>query len=312
MCNISITVIIPVYNAEKYIEEAVNSCLKQELVHEILLIEDRSEDNSLSICKKLADYHNKVKLYTHPNGENKGPGESRNLGIKKANCSYIAFLDADDYYGDNRFRSIHKKLKENSYDGFYETVGVKYESIESEKKHKKRMFISKKNIKTPKLPLDYTGIESTLIPSSKLFFHLLKSDYGWIHLNGLTIKKSSLKNFTLFNTNFLGQDAEFIKRLSAEKKLISSGNLEPVAYRRVHNENRILKKSPKKINKFNVDNSYWLWYCVEKRIIGKELFYLLKQQNRTHSTITKLVNMTINLSIVIIGIIFRKRFKLLN
>ncbi|PIY03241.1 MAG: glycosyltransferase family 2 protein, partial [Bacteroidetes bacterium CG_4_10_14_3_um_filter_31_20] len=69
---------------------------------EVILIEDGSPDNGLDVCTSLAKKYSKVRLYRHENGENKGASASRNLGIRKANYPYVAFLDADDFYLPNR------------------------------------------------------------------------------------------------------------------------------------------------------------------------------------------------------------------
>lgn len=61
-----ISVIIPVYNAEKYIEKAVESALQFDEVFEVLLIEDQSPDNALAVCKRLADQYERIKLFQHP------------------------------------------------------------------------------------------------------------------------------------------------------------------------------------------------------------------------------------------------------
>ncbi len=98
-----VSIIIPVYNAAAYVREAVESALIQPETGEILLIEDNSPDDSLRICQELAAKYDKVKLLRHPNGENRGPGASRNLGMRNARSPILAFLDADDYYLPGRF-----------------------------------------------------------------------------------------------------------------------------------------------------------------------------------------------------------------
>lgn len=88
-----VSVIIPVYNGEKYIRCAIDSVLKQDYQSiEIIVIDDGSSDATLEILNQLGD---KVRIYRQPN---KGSAAARNLGIKKANGSFIAFLDADDYW----------------------------------------------------------------------------------------------------------------------------------------------------------------------------------------------------------------------
>lgn len=61
-----ISVITPVYNAEKYVTQAVESALQFDEVHEVILVEDQSPDNALEVCKKLAEQYDRVKLYQHP------------------------------------------------------------------------------------------------------------------------------------------------------------------------------------------------------------------------------------------------------
>ncbi|WP_228442012.1 glycosyltransferase family 2 protein [Chryseobacterium nematophagum] len=98
-----ISVIIPVYNAEKYVQQAVESALQFEKVYEVILVEDGSPDNVLSVCERLRDQYPRVKLFQHADKKNHGAGASRNLGIANASGDFIAFLDADDYYLSNRF-----------------------------------------------------------------------------------------------------------------------------------------------------------------------------------------------------------------
>ncbi len=114
-----ISVIIPVYNAEKFVSQAVESALQFDEVFEILLIEDKSPDNALQVCQQLAEKYERVKLYQHPDKENHGAGPSRNLGIEKASGDFIAFLDADDYFLPNRFDSERELFKDSKVEGVY-------------------------------------------------------------------------------------------------------------------------------------------------------------------------------------------------
>src|SRR5690554_4082261 len=98
-----VSVIIPVYNAANFVTQAVESAVVLGEVGEVIVVEDGSPDNALDICRELADKYSKVKLFQHPNGENRGPGASRNLGIMNASFDFISFLDADDWYLPNRF-----------------------------------------------------------------------------------------------------------------------------------------------------------------------------------------------------------------
>ena len=110
MCLIS--VIIPVYNSEMYIQKAIESVLEQPEDIEIVIVDDGSTDSSLAICKNMGSKIERIKVFQHPDKKNHGRSASRNLGIENSKGKFIAFLDADDYYLPNRFVNDLKLLKE--------------------------------------------------------------------------------------------------------------------------------------------------------------------------------------------------------
>jgi len=88
---------MPIYNAEAFLEEAINSVLDQSYQNfELLLCEDGSKDRSLDICRSFAERDSRISIYRHPGGKNRGVSASRNLGIHHAKGRFIALLDADD------------------------------------------------------------------------------------------------------------------------------------------------------------------------------------------------------------------------
>ena len=80
----SVSVIIPVYNCESFIEKAIESVLLQPEVFEIIVVNDGSTDDSLSLIEALQKEDDRIKIYHHKNAENKGRSATRNLGIQKA------------------------------------------------------------------------------------------------------------------------------------------------------------------------------------------------------------------------------------
>jgi len=93
-----VSIIIPCFNAEKYLETALQSALNQTYPHlEVIAIDDGSTDSSLGILRKYQET-GEITVLTHPNNENRGVGYTRRLGINYSNGEYIAFLDADDYF----------------------------------------------------------------------------------------------------------------------------------------------------------------------------------------------------------------------
>ncbi|MBU3191228.1 glycosyltransferase [Clostridium bowmanii] len=109
--EIKISVIIPVYNTQEYVRKCIESVLLQSLEDiEIIIVDDGSTDNSLSIIKEYAG-NDKVILISK---ENEGQGAARNDALDVCSGKYIAFLDSDDYIEKNMFEDMY--LKANKYD----------------------------------------------------------------------------------------------------------------------------------------------------------------------------------------------------
>ena len=109
-----ISVIVPIYNAELYLEQCIESVLNQTLRDiELLLIDDGSTDNSFLICEKYKKRDNRIQLYTN---KNVGQGLERNFGIKKSTGEYIAFLDSDDQYKENMLEKLYQRAIETNAD----------------------------------------------------------------------------------------------------------------------------------------------------------------------------------------------------
>lgn len=107
-----ISIIIPVFNGEKYIEKCLESILNQKFKeYEVIVINDGSKDRTLDIINKYEMKDKRINIYSQ---ENLGPSASRNSGIKKARGQYLAFIDADDFITDQYLESmIFKCEKEN-------------------------------------------------------------------------------------------------------------------------------------------------------------------------------------------------------
>ena len=102
--NCMVSVVIPIYNAVKYIEETIQSIINQTYNNwELILVDDGSSDGSVDIINKYKD-NKKIILLQHPGCINLGVSKTRELGIKVAKGEYIAFLDADDLFFPNKLR----------------------------------------------------------------------------------------------------------------------------------------------------------------------------------------------------------------
>lgn len=102
----SVSIVIPVYNAQKYIEDTLHSILNQTLpAQEIILINDGSQDSSWKILQQFAKHHCQLKIF---NQENAGPSITRNRGVEYATSEWICFVDADDLLHPQRLEIASK------------------------------------------------------------------------------------------------------------------------------------------------------------------------------------------------------------
>ena len=110
-----ISIIMPVFNCAKYLEETITSVKKQTYTNwELIIIDDASTDNSLEEIKKnIVGYEKKIKTIHLP--ENKGAANARNIGLTHATGNYIAFLDADDIWIENKLEEQIKYMQKNDY-----------------------------------------------------------------------------------------------------------------------------------------------------------------------------------------------------
>lgn len=109
------SIILPIYNVEKYLPACINSILEQTFKdYEIILVDDGSNDSSGSICDDYKKRFERIKVIHKPNG---GLSDARNVGLKEATGSYIFFVDSDDYLIDNNvLKRLSDKIEMSSPD----------------------------------------------------------------------------------------------------------------------------------------------------------------------------------------------------
>lgn len=115
MDKYKVSVIVPVYGVEKYIDKCLNCLVNQTLEDiEVIVVNDGTKDNSQKIIDKyVKKYPNKVKSFIKENG---GQGSARNYGLKKATGEYIGYVDSDDYVEFDMYEKLYNKAKENNLD----------------------------------------------------------------------------------------------------------------------------------------------------------------------------------------------------
>lgn len=141
-----ISVIIPIYNAEKYLKKTIKSLINQDYDFrkiEVLLINDGSQDNSLKICEEYSKKYSNIKVFT---GENQGVSYARNIGIKNATGAYITFLDADDSISNNTIKALIQFFDQNFDKVDIITYPVYYVKNNKTVPHVKNNFFKKSGI----------------------------------------------------------------------------------------------------------------------------------------------------------------------
>ena len=140
---IKLSIIVPVYNVEQYIEKCIESLINQTLKEiEIIFVNDGTPDNSVNIIKKYQKKDNRIKLI---NKENGGQASARNLGLVHAKGEYIAFLDSDDYVNEEMYEKMYNKAKKNSLDivicNYFLTYKDRIEEVKNNITSKKEKII---------------------------------------------------------------------------------------------------------------------------------------------------------------------------
>ena len=111
-----ISIIVPVYNAEKYLSRCIDSILRQTFADfELILVNDGSSDKSKEICEKYLESDPRIKLI---NQENSGVSAARNTGLDNASGEYIGFVDSDDFIEKNMYEELYNILKKN-WSGYF-------------------------------------------------------------------------------------------------------------------------------------------------------------------------------------------------
>lgn len=228
--DMQVTVIIPVYNAARYVRQAAQSALDQPQTGEVLLIEDGSTDDSLAVCRSIVGTDPRVRLLQHPGDANRGVSASRNLGITAAQCEFIAFLDADDWYLPNRFDADEQALSADpTADGVYDAIGTAYEDGEVRDWYNAR--------RDPEL---ITLAEP--VPPARLFEALVGGNNGFFCTDGIVVRRRLFDRTGLFDTSLrMGEDTAMWVRMAVLGRLIAGSLHKPVGMRRLHSNNTIFQ-----------------------------------------------------------------------
>ena len=117
-----VSIVVPIYNVEKYLDRCIQSLLAQTLKEiEIILVDDESPDNCPQICDRYVAKYTYVKVV---HKKNDGLGQARNSGMEVATGEYIAFVDSDDFIDADMMERLYDECKEHSLDVIYSEFNV--------------------------------------------------------------------------------------------------------------------------------------------------------------------------------------------
>ncbi|MFO0467706.1 MAG: glycosyltransferase family 2 protein [Bacteroidota bacterium] len=244
-----VTVIIPVYNAEKTIGRAIKSVIIQPYVNQLILVNDASTDN----CSLLMDYY-KDKYFSPDRGikldiiqqkTNEGVSISRNKGLEYVLSPFLTFLDADDEFLPSRFcKDMPLLLSNETIAGIYAQVQIVYDGRDAQINHEK-------------VSNEKEWIGAIKEDNSSLFSKFLGCADQYFLLSGLLIRTRSISQIGFFDPSLLFcQDTDWLLRVIAAFTLLPSENRIPTVKIWRHAKNRIL--TPSLPAKFRL-KMLWKW-----------------------------------------------------
>lgn len=233
-----VSVIVPVYNVEKYIEQCIRSIMSQSYGDiEIIVVNDGSSDSSSEIIKKLSKEDQRIICIDKPNG---GVSSARNAGIDIARGDYLVFVDGDDYLAEEFVEYMLGLVQEDEVDFAFS----------------KDCYRRKDEIDTPKEVIELlTPVEATAL--------LLSPRVAVGCWNKIYSRKLIEVNNIRFSTSlFYGEGLNFITAVSQRAKKIAVSNRKIYYYRRNN-----LASATTKFNIENLKNGWIALDCIEKNLI---------------------------------------------
>ena len=254
MSTTKISVIIPVYNTDKYVEKCINSVLNQTLKDiEIIIVNDGSTDNSLEKIKKY-EKDKRVKII---NKKNEGLSKTRNIGLKIATGKYIYHMDSDDYLESNKvLEKLYLDSEKNNLDIL---VFDFYKEIQKEKEYC--------------VNLDVVNTENIIL-KEEYIKDLIKAKWGMNIWSKLVKRELFTKNNILFPENiFLGEDLLVSLKLVYFAKKI--GKLNEALYNYVQHDFQGTK-TIKKEKEYS--DLYKLYIEIERFLKKEKVFYKFENE----------------------------------
>ena len=297
-----ISIIIPVYNAVKFLDQTITSCLKQDYPHlEIILINDGSTDNSKIICEKYqkasaTTLSASILFFDRPH---QGVSATRNFGLDHFSGEYICFLDADDLLAENFISTLYALAKENNLDyitsGYQRFVGnfptsepQKSEFAKSSKEETQKPESVKSSKEEPRKPKSTKSSRESLRIYDKSDFYKqlldLNSGYNFCHMK---LMSKSLRHIRFDESLSVAEDALYNFKILNELNSFGATSA-PLYFYRVHQNSTVrtftedyvekYRKSLQKIGNFLQENQGDLYQKYQNyfyAFAANHLFFIL-------------------------------------
>lgn len=214
-----VSVIIPIFNTEKYLDQLLNSISSQSYDNiEILLIDDGSSDESEIICKKFQEKNNKIKYYKN---KNRGVSYSRNFGIEKAKGDYLVFIDSDDIVLENYIERLLRNIIDSNSD--CSICGIKGFKTENQIKY---IAGQKKEITSIDMAVDLFNLYGGFLANKMYKMDIIKSNELFLDEN-IHISEDLLFNLSYFKyckKVFYDESIMYYYRLHSESSFYNLNN----------------------------------------------------------------------------------------
>ena len=279
-----ISIIIPIYNAAKFLDQTIASCLKQDYPNlEIILINDGSTDDSKTICEKYLKASTSVLFFDRPH---QGVSATRNFGLDHFSGEYFSFLDADDLLAENFISTLYTLAKENNLD--YITSGYQRFVGNFPKAEPRKPECAKSIGEEPQKQKSTKSIRETLRIYDKSSFYKqlldLNSGYNFCHMK---LIKKPLRHVRFDESLSVAEDALYNFKILNELSSFGATSA-PLYFYRVHQNSTVrtfsddyiekYRKSLQKIGNFLQENQGDLYQKYQKyfyAFVATHLFFIL-------------------------------------
>lgn len=305
-----ISVIIPIYNVEKYLRKCVGSVVNQTYKNlEIILIDDGSTDSCGKICDEYAEEDSRI-LVKHTN--NQGPASARNIGIDICSGEYISFIDSDDFVSSQYIESLYSTMVEFNSDIVFTYEGESFNdttldenSVEFRTDVLKKMEIS--SVRALRLIL-YQKIPCGLVRRlyKRNLFNGLHGLEGYTYAEDLAVtyrvfmlaKKIIITNYDIYAVRRTANS--LLRKESDVKKIISSIEISKKMFEDICNYNDNLRKAAASkafsmnyevflrtcYNNSSLINQLWAEVKKYRKIVLSDLNYQVRFKNRVGAVVS--------------------------